>query len=330
MILKSFITNKSEFEKFNFFLLYGDNEGHKEDLLKKIINPEVGIHRYDEKELLKDKNKFFESISSRSFFDSFKTVIISNSTDKILEIMIEIYEKKFEDLKIILIASILDKKSKLRNYVEKNIDMACIAFYPDNAQTLLTMTIAFFKDRKIPISNEILNKIVNRANGDRKYLKNELEKIENFCANQKKISLGVIDKLTNMSESSDISQLVDYCLAKNNKKVNFIINENNFMSEDSIKILRIFLAKAKRLLNLVKENSKLNNIDKTIISYKPPIFWKEREIVKEQLKRWSVLQVEKLIIDINNIELLIKKNSQNSITILFDFIFLNSKVNNLT
>ena len=148
MILKSFIKNKSEFEKFNFFLLYGDNEGHKEDLLKKIINPEVGIHRYDEKELLKDKNKFFESISSRSFFDSFKTVIISNSTDKILEIMIEIYEKKFEDLKIILIASILDKKSKLRNYVEKNIDMACIAFYPDNAQTLLTMTISFLKIKK--------------------------------------------------------------------------------------------------------------------------------------------------------------------------------------
>ena len=44
---------------------------------------------------------------------------------------------------------------------------------------------------------------------------------------QKTINSEEIDKLTNMSENNNITELVDNCLAKNNKKLNFLINENN-------------------------------------------------------------------------------------------------------
>ena len=98
--------------------------------------------------------------------------------------------------------------------------------------------------------------------------------------------------------------------------------------EDVILIIRTFLIKAKRLLNLRKEYDLNRNIEKTILNYKPPIFWKDKEIVQKQLKQWSVSKIEKLLIEINNIELLIKKNSQNSAIILLDFILDISKTNN--
>ena len=227
-----------------------------------------------------------------------------------------------------MISGILEKKSKLRNYFEKNEDVACIAFYQDNPQNLLSIANFFFREKKIKVSQEILNKIVNKANGDRKNLKNELEKIQSYSLNKKQITSELIDKLTNMNENNNVSELIDNCLAKNDNKLNFLLNENNFIFEDTILIIRTFLIKAKRLLKLKKELELNKNIEETILKSKPPIFWKDKELVKLQLKKWSVNQIEQLIIDINNTELLIKKNSQKALIILFNFIFSNSKINN--
>ena len=168
--------------------------------------------------------------------------------------------------------------------------------------------------------------IVDRSNEDRKNLKNELFKIESYIINQKKIKIDDIIKLTNLSENHSITNLVDNCLAKN-KKTSYILNENNYTNEDSIIIIRTFLVKAKRLLKLTAESKKNKNLDTVISSFKPPIFWKEKEIIKSQLKNWTTDTVEKLIYEINQVELLIKKNSQSSLNILSDFILRNTKIN---
>lgn len=328
MILKNFNLNINKLNQFNSFLLYGENEGHKEEILKIIIDKQKNIFKYDEKDILRDRNRFYDSISTQSFFDNGKVIIINNSSEKLLEVLEFITDRNFSDIKLIAISGILEKKSKLRNYFEKNEDVACIAFYQDNSQNLLSIANFFFKDKKIKISQEILNKIVNKANGDRKNLKNELKKIESYSLNKKQITNEAIDKLTNMNEDNNVSELIDNCLAKNDKKLNFLINENNFISEDTILIIRTFLIKAKRLLKLKKELELNKNIEETILKSKPPIFWKDKELVKLQLKKWSVNQIEQLIIDINNTELLIKKNSQKALIILLNFIFSNSKINN--
>ena len=78
--------------------------------------------------------------------------------------------------------------------------------------------------------------------------------------------------------------------------------------------------KSKRLAKLSNEYKKTNNIDSAILSSRPPIFWKEKEVVKQQLRSWSLAEVEKLIYQINEVELLIKKYNNNSISILFNFI----------
>ena len=330
MIIKSYELNKINLKKNNIYLLYGENEGLKNKVINDTFKEFLkNIYKYDEKEILDNKENFFNSIFSKSFFETKKLIMILRSSDKIVNIIEEILEKNTEDTIIILLANILEKKSKLRLIFEKNKNITCIPFYSDNNQTLNNIANSYFKERKIQMSQEMVNLLVARSRGDRLNLNNEMNKIENFTKNKKKINISEILKLTNLAENYSVTELVDNCLAKNSKKTVNILNENNYSSEDCILIIRTLLIKAKRLNNLQNQTKNNKNIDQVITSFKPPIFWKDKEIVKEQIKNWSLKKIENLIYKINEIELLIKKNSSNSINILFDFIITQSnKTNN--
>jgi DNA polymerase III subunit delta len=331
MIVKSFEINKIHLEKTNYYLLYGENEGLKNEILqKKILNiPSSNNYRYEEKEILDNKDTFFNSIYSKSFFEDKKTIIIKRVSDKIKDIIEEILEKNFDNLKIILIAGLLEKKSKIRSLFEKNKNTICIPFYADNAQTLMVIVNNFFREKKIPISQEITNLLVDRSRGDRQNLNNELLKIESFIKNKKKIEIGEVIKLTNLAENYNVSELTDNCLAKNTRKTINIINENKYTVDDCILIIRTLLIKSKRLMNLLEKNNNNQSIEVVISAFKPPIFWKDKEIVKQQIRNWSFENIKNLIYEINEIELIIKKNNNNSVNILLDFIITQStKINN--
>ena len=304
------------------FLFHGINEGLKEEILNKKFKSafKENIYTYYEKEVFSDIENFYSQILSKSFFEKNKLIIIKEASDKIKSEIEILKEKKLDDIKIVLISNILDKKSKLRNLFEKDKDLISIAFYSDSNQTLTTITKSFFLKKKISISQESIDLIVNRANGERKSLNKELTKIESFLLNKKKLTIEEIHVLTNLSENYSINELVDNCLGKNKNKTIHILNENNFSFEDAIIIIRTFLVKTKRLIKL-KQNLKVNkNIDHTITNFKPQIFWKDKELVKKQIKIWTLNRTYKLIEEINRIELNIKKNSVNSLNILFDFI----------
>ena len=322
MIVKSFELVKIELKKSRFFLLYGENEGHKkqiiEDRFKKLYKD--NIYLYEENEILKNEEDFFNNILSKSFFEKEKLIIINRVTDKIREIIEEILEKKVEDLHIVLNAKTLEKKSKLRSLFEKNKETVCIPFYEDNNQTLATIVNKFFREKKISISQQSINLITQRSRGDRQNLKNELEKIESFTKTTGKIEINDLLKITNLAENYSVSELIDNCLAKNKKKTINILNENNYSLEDCILIIRTFLIKSKRLLKILKEVKDNKNIDSAISEFKPTIFWKDKEIVKQQITNWSFDNIEELVYKINEIELLIKKNSNSSLNILSNFI----------
>ena len=331
MIIKSFELNKINMDKSNFFLLYGENDGFKNEVMRDYFEKNFlnKIYKYDEKEILDNKDNFFNSILSKSFFENEKLIIILRATDKIKEITEEIFEKKIDDVKFLFISGILEKKSKLRALFEKNKKTICIPFYADTNQTLSLIVSNYFRNKKISISQQLINIIVERSRGNRQNLKNELFKIETYLNQKKSINLEEILKLTNLSENYNISELTDNCLSKNNKKTAHILNENNLSDEDCIMVLRTLLFKSKRLLKIQKEIDNKKNIDQVITSFKPPIFWKDKEIVKRQISEWSLEKIKKLILEINDIELLIKKNSINSINIVSDFIISKSiKVNN--
>ncbi len=319
MIIKSYEINKINPDLNNFLLFYGKNEGHKNEITKIVIKNQSNILHYDEKEILDNENNFIESILTKSLFEEKKIIIIKRSTDKILKIIENLYSKNIEDM-IIINADNLEKKSKLRSFFEKNKELVCVPFYPDNDQTLSKLAYNYLKDKKIVISQANINLIINKCNGDRETLLNELKKIEYFSKRGKKITTENIIKLTNLIENHSISELVDNCLAKNKKKIISILNENNFNNEDCIIISRSFLNKSKKLLLLSTEFEKNKNIELTISSAKPPIFWKDKEIIKRQINQWKPENIKKLIYKLGEIELLIKKNINNSINLITDFI----------
>ena len=320
MIIKSFEINKINFDQNKLVLFYGKNEGFKNEATNNLIKDKDEITKYEEKEVLENINDFIESILSKSLFESEKIIIIKRVTDKILKIIDEIESKNIEDIKIILNADNLEKKSKLRSLFEKDKKYICVPFYPDTDQTLSKLTYNFLKKKNISISQSNINLIVNKCNGDRETLLNELNKIEYFSKNGKKITEENIAKLTNLIENHGISELIDNCLAKNKKKIVNILNENNFNNEDCILITRTFLNKAKKILKLSSEFQNNKNIDLTISSAKPPIFWKDKEITKQQIYKWTPDNIKQLIYKLSEIELLIKKNINNSINLITDFI----------
>tara|TARA_Y100000389_G_scaffold201956_1_gene245975 strand:- start:276 stop:1271 length:996 start_codon:yes stop_codon:yes gene_type:complete len=328
MIIKSFEVNKIDLQKNNIFLLYGENEGLKNQIIENNFKKNYSnkTFYYDESEILNNKDIFFDEILSNSFFENEKLIIINRSTDKITSILDEILEKKIDDLILVLNSGSLEKKSKLRSLFEKNKKIICIPFYEDNNQTLSSITSQFFRNNKIPISQQSINLIINRCRGDRQNLKNELDKIESFIKKKKKIQVSEILQLTNLAENYSVTELVDSCLAKNRSKTINILNENNYNLEDCIIIIRTMLTKSKRLLKLFEEINTSSSIESAISSIKPPIFWKDKQIVKDQINNWSCKNIELLIFRINEIELLIKKNSSIALSVLSDFIIEQASV----
>lgn len=330
MIFKPYQLSNLKEDKFSFFLLYGQNEGQKSDAISQILKFEnnKNVYRYDEDELLNNYVNFVSEISNKSFFEDKKILVISRVTEKILPLFKDVKERKIEDIKIIINSKQLDKKSKLRLYFEKEENLVCIAFYNDDNTTLANIAGKFFAQNKIPISREMLNLLVERCRGDRINLNNELSKIESFMIGKNKISIDEILNLTNLAENYSFSELADSCLSNNRKKTLLIINENNFSSEDCVAIIRVFLSKAKRIFALKTMEKENKNIDECITSYRPPIFWKDKEVVRQQVKYWSLESIQKLIFSFNDLELLIKKNTSISVNLLNNFILDQVRINN--
>ena len=320
MIFKSYEINKINQNINHFILFYGKNEGLKNEALNVLNKNRKNISNYEEKEILDNENIFIENILSRSLFEEEKSIVIKRATDKILKVIEILHSKNLDDIKIIINSENLEKKSKLRSFFEKHKEFICVPFYPDNDQTLSKLAYNFLRDKKISISSSNINLIVNKCSGDRETLINEIKKIEYFSKNGKKINSENISKLINLNENHSISELVDNCLAKNKKKIINILNENNFSNEDCIIITRSFLVKAKKLLILSKTFETNKNIDLTISTAKPPIFWKEKEITKQQIYKWKSKNIKKLIYTLGETELQIKKNINNSINLITDFI----------
>ena len=330
MIFKSFELNKIDKEKFSLFLFYGKNNHQKNSEFNKLIDNQSEVIKYEEKDLIDKQNEIIENILSRSLFQKKKIILIKRSSDKLLKVVELLADKNLEDTKIIFDSENLEKKSKLRSYFEKNKNCVCTAFYPDNLQTLTKLAQDFFKEKKILISNSDINLIISKINENRENLLSELKKIEFFSITKKKITTDQIFKLINLSENYSFSELTDNCLAKNKIKTLKIINENNFSNEDCIIITRSLMVKLKRNFLLCKEYQKSGDIDLTISNARPPIFWKDKEITKKQILSWTTSDIKKLIYELSELELIIKKNFNNSVNIITNFLIsvCGSKINN--
>ena len=331
MIIKNNELQKLKATKCNLYLLYGENRGFKNQFIYENLSSEFkeNIFKYNESEIFNDYNDFISSILNKSFFEEKKLYIISNVSEKILKLVEDFLSSNIEDITIIFVASILDKRSKLRNFFEKKKNTICVPFYSDQNRTLSFLASSFFKQKKISISQEVINFLVERCRGDRSNLNNEMNKIYHYAFEKGKVSFEEVFKITNLAENFSVNELIDNCLAKNKKRISAILNQNNFSDDDCILILRTMLNKSKRILKIKKEINNIKNVDTIISAYKPPIFWKDKEIVKTQIMNWDAIEIENLIYKINDIEFIVKNNTSKTLNIVSDFILNTSnKINN--
>ena len=322
MIIKSYEANKSNLEGRNMILLYGKNEGLQNETVEKtfIADFKGSINKYDENEFINSYETIYSEILTKSLFDEKKILIISRVGERILKYIEEISDRNIEDTVIILRAGLLEKRSKLRIFFEKSKKLTIIPFYEDDARTLSSLANEYLNKNKIKLSRESINLLVGRSSGSRENLKKELSKIFNYSHSNKEITFEVVKKLSNLAENFGVNELADNYLSKNKKNIIKILNENNYSDDDCILILRTILNKSKRLLNILENYKKNENLDDVISKTKPPIFWKDKEVVKRQANTWKLKDLKTKMYQINEVETLVKSNSKNSLNLVSDFI----------
>ena len=322
MIIKNFEIKNINISKFNFFLFYGKNDGLKNELIENFFLKDFKgkILNYEESEFINNKETLVSEMLNISLFENNKIIIISRASDKITSIIEEISEKNISELKIILKAGLLEKRSRLRSFFEKSKYLVTIPFYEEDIKNLTTIITNFIAKNKINISRESINLIAKRCSGDRKNLVSELDKILSYSISNKSINFETIEKITNLAENYNMNELANNYLSKDKKNISKILNENNFSDDDCVLIIRTILNKLKRLISIIERYNETNNIDEVISKTKPPIFWKEKEIVKNQVRFWVLEELKSKMYEINEIETLIKSNTRNSLNIVSDFV----------
>ena len=323
MIVKSFHLSNVNVYDFNYYLFYGENEGHKNELINEIFKKKIkgDVFNYEESWILINKDEFLTDLFNKSFFENDKLIIINRATDKILELIEEIFKREPEGIKCILNAQILDKRSKLRSFFEKEKKIIISAFYNDNEISIKNYVFNFLKKNDLRLSNEIINLLIEKTDSNRQILKNELEKLKNLIITKKKINPIDIAKLVKNSDGDNFFELIDFFLLKDKNKLQKILNETNLSSDNTINIVRILLLRIKKLIK-IKEIIKSNNqdIEKSLNSYKPPIFWKEKEIIKKQIDINSLDNLNEFIRIIFDLEKIIKKYPDNALKFMLNFL----------
>ena len=327
MIKKSYEVEKKIFDllKYNLFLLYGENYGLKKDI-REIIKSEikkndsnVELSSLYEKDITDNEDNFYNSIYSGSLFGNKKIITIYNGTDKIISQVEDINQKYPENVFIIIFSEILEKKSKLRNFFETNTKTICIPCYLDNERDLEIIANKELKKENVFLSKESMNLLIEKSNSDRDNLKNELEKIKSFSLNKKKIEIDEVKSIINFSGEYKSDLFINECLSGNTLQYKKIFSEMYINTVNQTYLLRILSNKIQRLLSIKKKQTSSNNLENLVNDTKPPIFWKEKPDVKKQLSIWKLDDLQSTIKEINDIEILCKKNPQISKIVFFDF-----------
>ena len=326
MIAKSYEVQRkpSSFLKYNLFLMYGENDGLKKDikeLIKSHIQKQdknIELLNIYENDITENSENFYNSIFTGSLFGNKKIITINNGTDKIYNLMENIVEKFPENIYLFIFSEILDKKSKLRKLFETNEKILSIPCYADSQKDLEFIANNELRKNNINLSREMTNLLIEKSNNDRSNLKNEIEKLIILLQNKKKLNIEELNLLINFTGEIKSDNFVNECLCGNISQYKKILAEAYMDTVNQIYMLRILSNKIQRLLKMKELESDSNNVENLINTSKPPIFWKEKPMVKKQLEIWKLKDLKTSINEINDTELLCKKNPHLSKIVFFN------------
>ena len=325
MILKSFLIERNIqlLEKYNIALIYGENEGIKASLKKNIKNSSKGVETITifQDEIIKNNEILIKELSNPSLFSSKKIIFLHEITDKIYKQIIDCLDLTNEDLKIFIFSPILDKKSKIRNFFEKSKKLAIIPCYQDTERNLIIYLNTELRDFK-GASHEIINLIISNSNSDRRIIDNELIKIKSFFTN-KIIETSQLLELLNIKLSRDFDEIRDASLLGYKKKVNLLLGQVQFQTEDYIFYLNNLSRRVAKLHEIKRINEDTNDIELALDMLKSKVFWKDKPVYIEQLKKWSLIELSKTLTEIGKVELMMKKNSMIRSDVLIKDLLIN-------
>ena len=307
MLYKSYIVeNDLKVIKENISLFYGENLGLKNEIKYKIkrSNAKNEIVRFFQDDLIKNKNLLFSELKNISLFEKNKIFFIDNANDKILELIEEIVDE-VENHKIYLFSDILEKKSKLRNFIEKSKNCAAIPCYNDNEITIKKIIQSKLKDFK-GLTSQNLNLILDHTNLDRSKLYNELNKIITYFDN-KTIKTEELENLLNLRLNDDFNKLKNESLSGDKIKTNKLLSDTIIEPEKNILYLNIINQSLFRLLEIY--NMKENNVENAINKLRPNVFWKDKSSLISQANKWNKNKLKKILKDTYNLEKNIKSNA---------------------
>ena len=289
--------------------MYGENEGLKDDVKKLIIEKykDAEIINLFQDEIIKNNNLLFNNLNNNSLFNEKKIFFLYEISDKIFNIIQEVVESKNEDVQIFIFASILDKKSKLRNLFEKKHSLAIIPCYQDNERSLSVYIKTKLNNYK-GVTQEIINIIINNSKLDRRIIKNEIIKIKDFFS-KKVINRNELEILLNIRTNDNFEEIRDASLLGKKDKVNQLISETEFLPEDTFNYLYQMNMRINKLLEVKSINASIRNEELALDSVKPKIFWKDKPVYIQQLKKWDEEKLERALTKIFDLEVLMKRNS---------------------
>ena len=323
MIFKSFGSVNNEIINKSFVLLYGENSSLIHEIENTIISKlkeatSFTIKKYHEEYLLQNENIFNQIINSNNLFGEEEIYIISKTTDKILQIFDEDIATKNKK-KIIFLSELLTKKSKLRALGESSNNFACIACYQDNPEQLQSLLIQKLKNIKINVSREFMNSIFEVNSLNRQDINDAIDKVM-LIKNSSNVDEDKLKELFHSSADNNNFEIVNDCLLGNKKNINIVLNNIYAQGINFNEILSALKYKINKLLEIAESNIDNKNINQLVESFRPTIFWKEKNIVKDQLKRWSKKELKILLDKIFDIEIQCKKNYDVSTVILQNFV----------
>jgi DNA polymerase-3 subunit delta len=327
MLLKSqeIVLKNKDFFKEKIILLYGENQDLINDLNQQIVSKFIEEKKisksFFEEDIIKNPENIINYYLNGSLFDDNKNIsIIKNCSDKILEIINKI-KNNINNNVIILNSEILLKNSKLRQFAEYDKLAICIPCYQETKFDIKKFLTQQIQISNIQLSDSQSEVIVNSSSLKRSKIKEVMEKLTLY-KNSGKITDQIVEEICTDVDLKKNDEIVDILLSKNEKNINeFISNMSNYEKNfiEIIIILRSFIIK---ILDIQKNNKNLS-IDERIERYKPPIFWKDKDRIKNILKIWSANNLEKFLSNLNIIETEFKRNDLNQDTQFYYFLTQN-------